>query len=63
VGSRSKLLFAMGQAGVRCAELEEAAGAERSLAFTFADPVGAVSLRQKVGGTQQQVHNRAKNVI
>ena len=50
----SKLLYAMGLSGVRCAELEEAAGAQRALVFEFAAPVAAVEMQQIVGGTQRE---------
>ena len=50
----SKLLYAMGQSGVKCKELEAAAGAQREIAFSFAAPVGEVKVRQILGGTQRE---------
>ena len=54
----SRLLYAMGTAGVRCVPLEEAAGAERDLNFSFGEQIGAVVLKQVLGGTQRQFHLR-----
>ena len=50
----SKLLYAMGLSGVRCKELEDAAGAQRVLEFEFAPPVGALRVEQMLGGTQRE---------
>jgi len=50
----SKLLYAMGQSGVQCAELEAAAGAQREISFHFAAPVAEVKVQQILGGTQRE---------
>ena len=54
----SRLLYAMGTAGVSCPELEAAAGEERELSFSFHAPVGTVALRQVFGGTQGEYLKR-----
>jgi hypothetical protein len=54
----SRLLYGMGVSGVRCLELEQAAGTKRELMFEFPAPIGSVTLLSAMGGTQQEFQKR-----
>lgn len=47
----ARILYAMGKSGVECPELTSAAGEPQDLEYTFPAPVGAVALKQQLGGT------------